>query len=457
MIEIGRERTLTRGTRRVASLIEGIAAILILLWLIRGFLGLQQYSAALLIWSFALGFLGVAFKIEPSRGAARAASSFFGNLAFECFSVIILVFFLGWIAGLQSDALAAIFYASVPYFAVGLIFFGLLSVAARGAIPSGKGLRATAPALFLRQGSTVDMKETRVSTKGDSIGLPVRKSIKTVGCVVTGDLSVVFETPMGAVKAAIAGPVTTFGVPFKGEKATGDQVQKVTGKTIDEVVRETKVETSMVGEAEIEVDLPPYVHINRDQQLDSVDIGPVSFKRGPRGEVVKIGPISIDADDSDRWFGRRYWGKHGRFSEWWSLKGAQDSSYITSSGESLRAKWNGSSLDLRGGSMKLKVGSDGFTYSPNELETYTPLHTLRVTKDKVTLNTKRFTLDVIGSRVVLRTEDGSKSTDSAQLAKDLRDLLAVTAQKQVSDVLEGQPIELDEMLSGTDGLLKKYA
>jgi len=36
-------------------------------------------------------------------------------------------------------------------------------------------------------------------------------------------------------------------------------------------------------------------------------------------------------------------------------------------------------------------------------------------------------------------------------------LLAEVAKKHVSDVLEGQPIELDEMLSGTEELPKKYA
>jgi hypothetical protein len=227
---------------------------------------------------------------------------------------------------------------------------------------------------------------------------------------------------------------------------------------LKDLIAATKVETSMVGETEIEVDLPPYVHVKRDDFQDSLDLGPVSLRRGPKGEILKIGPISIDADEqSDKWFSRRFWGKHGRFSPWWSLKGAGDWSYISSSGEGVKARWNGSSLELRPSSMKLKVGSDGFTYSPQELETYTPLHSLKVTQDKVTLNTKRFTLDVIGARVILRTEDGSKRTDSAELARDLKALLADTAKKQVSDVLEGQPIELDEMLRGTEELLKKYA
>lgn len=80
-----------------------------------------------------------------------------------------------------------------------------------------------------------------------------------------------------------------------------------------------------------------------------------------------------------------------------------------------------------------------------------------MTQDKLTLNTKRFTLDVSGKRMILRTEDGSRRTDSEDLARDLRVLLAEMAKKQVSDVLEGQPIELGEMLSRTEELLKKYA
>ncbi|MBI3859474.1 MAG: hypothetical protein HY296_04450 [Thaumarchaeota archaeon] len=458
MIEIGKERTLTRGTRKAASTMELVAGILVLSWLVRSILGISQYSETLLLMALGFGLLGDLLKTNLSRGHVRAASSLLGNIAFWSLTTIILILFLGWIAGLQSDTLPAIFYSNVPNLAIATIFFGLASVIIGQFSPLVKGLRATGPPIFLGQAATVDMGETKLSTKVDSIGLPVRKPRKTVGCVVTGDLNAVFETPMGTVNARIAGPATTFGVPFRGTKATGEQVTRVTGKRLNDLIGETQVETTMVGETEIEVDLPPFVHFDRDQFQESVDVGPVSVKRGPRGQTIKIGPISIDADeDSEKWFSRRYWGKHGRFSTWWSVKGMRDTSYISSSGDTVKAKWNGSSLELGHGSMKLKVGSDGFTYSPQELETYTPLHTLKVTQDKVTLNTKTFTLDIVGSRVILRAEDGSKSTDSSPLARDLRALLADTAKKQVSDVLEGLPIELDEMLGGTEELLKKYA
>ncbi len=106
--------------------------------------------------------------------------------------------------------------------------------------------------------------------------------------------------------------------------------------------------------------------------------------------------------------------------------------------------------------MKMAVGSDGFVYTPRELETYSPLHMLEVTPSKATLNTKKFTLNVSGNKVILRAEDGSKVTESAGLAKDLIELLTETANKQIRAVMEGLPMELDDMFAGTEEVLKKH-
>jgi hypothetical protein len=458
LIEIGKERGVIQGAKRAERAFFFIGAVLVLVWLLRGLLAVSQYSETLLIASFGAGFIAQGFDTNLSRGVPRAISSFLWNMAWQCIFIIVMIWFLGWIATLQADSLPVALGSKVPDLLIVAIFLGLASFIARQASQSSKEINAGGPALILRQASATDLGSAKLSVKSDSIGLPVRSPKKIVGCVILGDLNAVFETPMGMINATIAGPVTSFGVPFKGVRASREQVVKLSGKELNELIRDTQVETRMVGETEIEVDLPSFIHVKRNEFQDSVEGGLVSVKRGPKSEVVKVGPISIDAEEYfDRWQGGWSWGKHRRISPWWSLKGKGDWSYISSSGEGVKARWNGSSLELRQGSMKLKVGSDGFTYSPQELETYTPLHNLKVTQDKVTLNTKRFTLDVIGARVILRTEDGSKRTDSTELARDLKALLADTAKKQVSDVLEGQPIELDEMLRGTEELLKKYA
>jgi len=450
LIEIGKEWPLAHGARRTASLFWTLGSILVLVWLVRGFLAVSQYSEALLITALAFGFLARAFRTNLSRGVTRAVSSFLGEMALASIFTIIVIWFLGWVASLQADSLPGVFASKVPSLAITALF-GIASFIVGTASPRTRALTASGPALLMTQNSTTDMGETKLSVKSASIGLPVRKSRRTVGCVVTGDLNAVFETPMGTVNATIAGPVTTFGVPFRGEKASVAQVEKVTGKKLNELIQQTQVETSNM----------PLTHFRRDQSQESGDL-PLSDVESqvdsPCSRLMqRLGAFSRDLDeDSEKWDGRQQWRRRGKLSSWWSLEGERDQSYISSTGDGVRAKWNGSTLDFRKGMMKLRVGSDGFTYSPRELETYTPLHTLSVTQDKVTLNTKRFTLDVIGTRVILRAEDGSKSTDSAQLARDLRALLADTAKKQISDVLEEQPIDLGEMISTTEEVLAKH-
>jgi branched-subunit amino acid aminotransferase/4-amino-4-deoxychorismate lyase len=106
--------------------------------------------------------------------------------------------------------------------------------------------------------------------------------------------------------------------------------------------------------------------------------------------------------------------------------------------------------------MKLVVDSDSFSYSPKEVRTASPHHTLQVTQDKITLDTRKFTLKVSADNVVLRTEDKTSRTESRTLANDLRTLLTETAKKQVKDVMEGTPIDLSEMFATTEKVLAKH-
>jgi len=74
----------------------------------------------------------------------------------------------------------------------------------------------------------------------------------------------------------------------------------------------------------------------------------------------------------------------------------------------------------------------------------------------MSLDTRKFSLNVTTDQVILRAESGSKSTSSPDLARDLRNLFSEEAKKHVQDVMKGVPIDIDEMLSSTEEALKKY-
>lgn len=450
MIEIGHEPTITSAFRRLSEVMGGMAAIVLLVWLIRGLVGIGNYSEYLLLAGFGFVFLGRVFDTKTNSGAGRAVSSFLWNMTAVSIIVVLLIWFLGWIAGIQSDTTYPVVISDkVPDLVIAAVVTGLGAYAADRLSRGVKRAVASRPPFVVREGSGPSMGEATLSAKHDTVGLPIKRSGLAFGCVLLGDVSATFETPMGVISASLAGPVTTMGIPFEGRKVRDSEVVKMTGKPPRQLMAETQVDPTVRfrrpgwgrhGRAE-SVDLP-FVHIHEDGIEEVVEVGPIKVREGPGGGHVKIGPFEF-SDDKPKSYST------------WIAKGAGDS-YVRRDGYEITAKWNGSSLSLESGSMTLTVGSDSFSYSPFEVKTISPLHTLRVTQDKVSLDTRKFALNISGDRVVLRAEDKTTSTDSKALANDLRALLTETAKSQVKDVMEGAPLDLSEMLSKTEEVLSKH-
>ena len=408
---------MSTATRRAAVTLGGISALLGVVWLIRGPLGIQQYSVTILLVGFGLFFLGRVLRTETNSGAGRALVSLLWNLLAAFVGIILSIWILGWVASLQSDVFPSMISRWVPDLVIGGIAVGLGAYAVQ---KSGLARGRTTPFL-VTEGKGPTMEGTRLIVKQDTVGMPIRRQGRTIGCVLLGEVATSFKTPMGMVSASLPGPVTTVGIPFQGRTVSKDDVAKMTGKGSDQLIEET------------------------NSRAQNVDVGRIRIRDGCMGERWKIGPLIFDWDGD---------GEHHP-KERWLAKGT-GSAYVTTDGHRATAKWNGSSLSIGDGSMKLAVGSDSFSYSPTEVKTASPHHTLQVTQDKITLDTRKFTLKVSGDNVILRTEDKTNRTESKALANDLRSLLTETAKKQVKDVMEGSPIDLSEMFTTTEEVLAKY-
>ncbi len=441
MIRIGQESGATWATRRLAKAAAGMAAILLVVWLFRGILKVDRYSYDMLLASFSLIFVGAAFSTRTNSGAARAVSSFLSNVALASILVIILIWLLEWIA--NAKYFPAQLANAVPEVAIVALIAILGAFAAHMFAPRRGQASVSYPLFLLHAGQGPTVGAAKVAAKKDSAAAVVKKSGKVVGCVVLGDVQASFDTPMGVLNASLAGPVSSAWVPFEGEKLSKGEALKATGKTADQLLGEARgAAPAPVVFKRNSVDLP-FVHVEEDEFEAVTEVGPIRVRSDPDGEQVKIGPLTIDSDeqpkDRKRWF----------------VKGAGDT-YVRSTDGRLLAKWNGSLLSLEGNSMKLRSGSDGFSYTPAEVMTESPLHTLRVTQDKVSLDTRKFTLKIAGDTVVLRTEEKTRTTDSKDFAGDLRALLTEMAKKQVRDVMEEVPIDLNEMLAATEEVLARH-
>ena len=417
MIEIGRDSGMLLVFRRIAGIFSGLSALLAFVWLIRGPLGIQSSSATLLLSAFGLFFLGRVLRTETNLGAGRAVVSFLWTLTAAFVGIILSIWILGWIASLQSSVFPTMISIWVPDLVIGAIATGLGAYAVQ---KSGLARRAATPFL-VAEGRGPTMEGTKLIVKQDTVGMPIRREGRTIGCVLLGEVSSSFKTPMGMLSASLPGPVTTVGVPFQGRTVTKEEALKMTGKEPDQLIEET------------------------NSRAENVDVGRIRIHDGCMGDRWKIGPLIFDWDGD---------GEHHP-KERWLAKGT-GSAYVTTDGQHATAKWNGSSLSIGDGSMELAVGSDSFSYSPKEVRTTSPLHSLQITQEKITLDTRKFTLKVSGDNVVFRTEDKTSRTESKPLANDLRALLTETAKKQVKDVMEETPIDLVEMLTTTEEVLAKY-
>ncbi len=442
MIEIGRRSRATLAAKGVSGALGGMGFLLGLVWIVRGILGIQQYSFDILVAAFGLIFLGRLFMTKTNAGAARAVSTFLWNIAATAVIVVIGIWFFGWVASIQGDVFPSNLSSQAPTLVLAAIGAGLGSFAAHHFYPGRRKVAPGQPAFLVGGGKGASSQGIKVAVKRDTVGLPIKRDGRTLGAVLFGDVSASFDTPMGPVNASLTGPVTTVGIPFQGQALSKGEVVKMTGRDPRQLVAESRADGSVWNSNRTEGFDLPFVHMWKDDLETEAQIGPIEMRQGPAGAQVRIGPVTFDADDKHPY--RR-----------WLAKGAGDS-HIRTDGAKLSAKWNGSSLSIAEGTMKLAIGSDSFSYSPTEVTTSTPLHSLRVTKDKVTLDTRKFMLQVSGDTVSLRTEDKTNAIESKEFADDLRTLLTKTVEKQVKNVMEETPIDLSEMLATTEEVLAKH-
>ena len=417
MIEIGHESQVASATRKVAGILTGMSTIIAIVWLARGLLGVSQYTVTLILAGFGLAFIGRVFRTEITSGVGRAVVSLLGNIVVALVTIIFSIWILGWIAYLQGDTFPALISRQVPNLAIVAIVAGLGAYALQ---QSGLARRRETP-FMVSEGKALAMEGTKLTVKHDTVGMPINRRGRTIGAVLLGEVSTSFKTPMGMVSASLPAPVTTVGIPLQGRHLSKQDAVKITGKTPSQLIEETR------------------------SRAEDLDVGRIRVRDGCMGDRWKIGPLIFDWDGD---------GEHHP-KERWLAKGVGNT-YITTDGHRATAKWNGSTLSMEENSMKFVVGSDSFSYSPTEVKTTSPYHTLQVTQDKITLDTRKFTLKVMGDNVILRREDKTRTTESKTLANDLRTLLTETVKQQVRDVMEGTPIDLGEMFSTTEEVLAKH-
>src|SRR5207244_12427045 len=130
--------------------------------------------------------------------------------------------------------------SGLPARGIGAIATGLGAYAAQ---QSGLARRTATPFLA-PEGRCPTMEGTKLAVKQDTVGMPIRREGQTIGCVLLGEVSTSFKTPMGIVSASLPGPVTPVGIPFQGRTVTRDEARKMTAKEPAQLNEETTLSSA---------------------------------------------------------------------------------------------------------------------------------------------------------------------------------------------------------------------
>src|SRR5205807_8186131 len=144
-----------------------------------------SFSTTLLLTAFGLFFAGRVLRTETNSGAGRALVSFFWNLTAGFVGIILSIWILGWIASLQSGIFPTMISSWVPDLVIGAIATGLGAYAVQKSVLAK---RAVTPFL-VAEGRGPTMKETNLTVKQDTVGMPIRREGRTIGCVLLGQVS----------------------------------------------------------------------------------------------------------------------------------------------------------------------------------------------------------------------------------------------------------------------------
>ncbi|WP_297062579.1 hypothetical protein, partial [Thermococcus sp.] len=260
---------------KVADYLKKLTAVLLIVWLFRGHLGLENYNEYLvytiiaLIFAFELLSVGKWFGITLSGVIFALSKAFFWTALF--------LYVGGWLGmpeGLHGLAGRAFAYSVV------LAIAGLLL----GRAESDRLEWKVEKKAYSFDGADFG----NVILRGKGKAYPVKFGGKRVGWIIDGSVEVEANTPLGKIKKVLSSPVAVWGELEVGKKVNVDEAFVETASRLidpDRLYRKVK-------KGSMAVDLG-IIKVYEGEDFEYVKLPFIEVIETPTGQEVKVGPIHI--------------------------------------------------------------------------------------------------------------------------------------------------------------------
>jgi len=314
---------------KIAEHLKKVTAVLLIVWLFKGYLGLENYNRYLVYAIIALIF---AFELlSVGRWVGVTVSGIVFALAKGFLWTSVFLYFGGWLGmpeDLHRSAGRAFAYAVV------LAIAGLL-------IGRGEEKRFTWKVeKKAYEFSGADFGDVRLKGRGKAY--PVKFGNKRVGWAIEGEVEVEADTPLGTIRKVLSSPVVVWGELAVGKKTKADEsfVREVSRLiNPDRLYRKVKR-----GSTAIDLGL---IKVYEGEDFEYVKLPFVEVIETPHGEEVKIGPVRI------------HQGKPGvRPGSMLTIRELRNGFQLTKVGDRLRIETEEFSIEVEGDRVTYRSGSE---------------------------------------------------------------------------------------------------
>ncbi|AIU70564.1 membrane protein [Thermococcus eurythermalis] len=315
---------------KIAEYLKKLTAVLLIVWLFKGHLGLEEYNHYIVYAIIALIFAFELLSVGKWFGVTLTGIIF--ALAKGAFWTALFLYFGGWL-GMPEDLhdLAGRAFA----YSVVLAIAGLLI---------GKGEERHFQWKVEKKAYEFNGADFGdVGLRGEGRAYPVKFGGKRVGWVIDGSVEVEVETPLGKIRKALSSPVAVWGELKVGKKTNADEGFVETANRLinpDRLYRKTK------GESVVDLGI---IKVYEGEDFEYVKLPFIEVVDTPHGERVRIGPIHIHD------------GIVGGFKDMLTIRELRNGFQLTKVGERLKVQTDEYSIEVDGERVIYRSGNESLS------------------------------------------------------------------------------------------------
>ncbi|AEH24405.1 DMT family transporter [Pyrococcus yayanosii] len=397
---------------RIRDYLKGLTALLIVLWLFKGWLRLEAYNEYM-VWAI-IALIVIIELLGVGRWFGVTVSGVIFALAKAAFLIAVFLFFGKWLGlpeGFPITAGTAFAYAVV------------LAIAALLVAKFDKGeIKAKVES---KAYEFTGAHFGNVELVGRGKAYPVKFGRRMVGWVIDGSVEVVAETPLGTVRKKLIPPIAVWtSLSIVGKKTSPDPAFVEMANRLmhhDRLYKKNKADTV--------VDLG-FLKVYEGEDFEYVKLPFLEVIETPSGEEVRIGPIRIREGHPER-----------PPSEMLTIRELTNGFQLTKIGDRLRIQTEDYSIEVSGERVTYRSGGESLSLGKDHVSLKAGDVSITVGRGRAKIRIEDVVISAKDGKVRIRVGGKIHTIEDAEACQLVIEKAKEIVEEQSAELIEGLGVD----------------